>query len=51
MGFLAPPTYILAVVVLAFGGIPKGQIFPSEPTQSHTHTSLQVMMRAGLVLV
>ncbi|OAL01646.1 general substrate transporter [Phaeosphaeriaceae sp. SRC1lsM3a] len=24
MGFLASPTYILAVVVLAFGGIPKG---------------------------
>jgi hypothetical protein len=24
MGFLAPPIYILAVVVLACGGIPKG---------------------------
>jgi hypothetical protein len=24
MGMMAPPIYILAVVVLAFGGIPKG---------------------------
>jgi hypothetical protein len=26
MGIFAPPIYILAVVVLAFGGIPKGNI-------------------------
>jgi hypothetical protein len=29
MGFLAPPIYIIAVIVLAFGGVPKGMSFIS----------------------
>jgi hypothetical protein len=37
MGFLAPPIYLLAVVVLAFGGIPKGMFDPFNEITPETN--------------
>jgi hypothetical protein len=37
MGMFAPPIYILAVVVLAFGGIPKGTYIPLKLCKQYTN--------------
>jgi hypothetical protein len=50
MGFMAPPIYVLSVVVLAFGGIPKGEFIHTSRT-THIDLLLQVTMKEVSVLV
>jgi hypothetical protein len=50
MGFMASPIYVLSVVVLAFGGIPKGKSFIPDRT-THIDLLLQATMKEVSVLV
>lgn len=51
MGNLPPPFYILSVIVLAFGGIPKGRSKPFDIEAALLTRLLKVTMRVASVRV